>query len=241
MRRNRAQRGRGGNGRGGRGGHGGGGYRGGRGNGGGGRGRGRGRGGRGPMMSSGNQRERITIESGALVLIDQFMLANPQFIQKFNEILDEGADKKDALIAEYGGTVVKLTPGTYRIDRDPFAMSIIVHGENSDTEHGDIDETVSDHIGDVFVDTRCLAMIDRELLDDSQLLEKYQQLWFSGDDKACRDLIRDNGGAVRYGFQRYGDVLAVYNVPNDNIICLWPKDRARSSNAHVTQAMHGNA
>ncbi len=192
-------------------------------------------------MSSGNQRERITIESGALVLIDQFMLANPQFIEKFNSIIDEGADKKDELIKSYGGTVVTLTSGTYRIDRDPFACSIIVHGEASDTEHGDIDETVSDHAGDVYVDTRCLAMIDRELLDDSQLLEKYQQLWFSGDDKACRDLIRDNGGAVRYGFQRYGDVLAVYMVPNDNIVCLWPKDRARSSSAHVSEVLHGNA
>ena len=65
------------------------------------------------------------------------------------------------------------------------------------------------NVGKVYVDTRCLAMIDRELLDDSSLLEKYHQLWFSGRDKACRDLIRDNGGAVRYGFQRYGDELEI--------------------------------
>ena len=64
-------------------------------------------------------------------------------------------------------------------------------------------------------------MIDRELLDDIALLEKYQQLWFGGQDKACRDLLRDNGGAVRYGFHRQGDELGIYSVAGEDIICLW--------------------
>lgn len=65
-------------------------------------------------------------------------------------------------------------------------------------------------------------MVDRELLDDSELLDKYQHLWFSGQDKACRDLLRDNGGAVRYGFQRFGDELGIYVLPDADVVCLWP-------------------
>ena len=92
-------KGRGNRGGGGRGGNGNGG---GRGRGGGrrrnGRGGGRGRGGfqRGGA-ESGNQRERIAVESGYLVLIDQFMLANPQFTQKLVELIDADATAKDEL------------------------------------------------------------------------------------------------------------------------------------------------
>lgn len=219
--------------RGGRGGGGGGrkgGGRGGRGRHGGGGGGRRGRGGYGrrqqrdPRQSSesGNQRERIAIESGHLVLIDQFMLANPQFIDRLVEIIDEGPEVKDNLVREFGGSVVDLQPGTYRIERDPFAYSIVVHPEGNVPDIQTLPEVATQERGQVFVDTRCLAMIDRELLDDSSLLEKYQQLWFSGQDKACRDLLRDNGGAVRYGFHRNGDELGVYTIPDEDVVCLWP-------------------
>lgn len=172
---------------------------------------------------SGNKRERIAIESGALVLIDQFMLANPQFIEKLETLVDAAPEEKDDVIEAFGGTVVDLEPGTYRIDRDPFKFSIVIH---SDDDSPDIDELKAqepEKIGNVFVDTRCLAMIDRELLDDSELLSKYQQLWFGGQDKACRDLLRDNGGAVRYGFNRHGDDLGVFSVPSSSVVCLWPE------------------
>lgn len=227
MRGDRDSRGggsRGGNGRGGRRG-------GGRGsNGGGNNRRGRGRGGqgrRGPRdlrqsSESGNQRERIAIESGALVLIDQFMLANPQLIDRLKEKFDDGPEAKNEIIKDFGGLVVEVTPGTYRIERDPFAFSIIVHPEGDPPNTADLKEKAPDSLGQVFVDTRCLAMIDRELLDDNALLEKYQQLWFGGQDKACRDLLRDNGGAVRYGFDRHGDSLGVYLTADEDIVALWP-------------------
>lgn len=223
----------GGNGRG-RGGRGGGrnrrGGRGGNGGGGGGNRRGRGRGGygrRGPRYlrqssESGNQRERIAIESGALVLIDQFMLANPQLIDKLKATFDDGPEAKNAIIEEFGGVVVEVTPGTYRIERDPFAFSIIVHPEGDAPATAELQKKANNSLGHVFVDTRCLAMIDRELLDDSALLDKYQQLWFGGQDKACRDLLRDNGGAVRYGFDRHGDSLGVYLSVEEDIVALWP-------------------
>jgi hypothetical protein len=197
------------------------------------RGRGqRGRGGdrhgrRHPRQSaeSGNQRERIAIESGDLVLIDQFMLANPQFIGKMSAAIDESPEVKCDIIGEYGGKVINVTCGTYRIERDPFAYTIIVHPESDSLEAApEVVKEATDTVGDINVDTRCLAMVDRELLDDSSLLERYQQLWFSGQDKACRDLLRDNGGAVRYGFRRDGDELGIFKVPGEDIICLWPKN-----------------
>lgn len=191
------------------------------------RGRGDRHGRRHPRQSaeSGNQRERIAIESGDLVLIDQFMLANPQFIEKMTAAIDASADVKADVISEYGGKVINVTCGTYRIERDPFAYTIIVHPEGDSLDSAsEVVKEATDTVGDINVDTRCLAMLDRELLDDSSLLERYQQLWFSGQDKACRDLLRDNGGAVRYGFRRDGDELGIYQVPGEDIICLWPKN-----------------
>lgn len=188
-----------------------------------GRGRGRGKD-RDPRAAaqSGNKRERIAIESGYLVLIDQFMLANPQFCEKLMNVVDEAPEAKDEIINQYGGTVVNLEPGTYRIERDPYAFTIVIHNDGEEVEMSNIAEEASDNLGRVFVDTRCLAMIDRELLDDHGLLEKYNSLWFGGQEKACRDLLRDNGGAVRYGFRRYGDELGVYTAPDSDIVCLWP-------------------
>ena len=199
----------------------------------GGRGRGRSNRGRGgdrharrhPRQSaeSGNQRERISIESGDLVLIDQFMLANGQFIDKMAAIIDEQAEVKNQVIREFGGKVISVTRGTYRIERDPFAYTIVVHPEGDALPATDAVKEASELLGEVNIDTRCLAMLDRELLDDNSLLERYQQLWFSGQDKTARDLLRDNGGAVRYGFRRDGDELGVYQIPGEDVICLWPK------------------
>lgn len=207
-----------------------------------GRGRGRGRGDRHsrrhPRQSaeSGNQRERISIESGDLVLIDQFMLANGQFIEKMASVLDEAADVKNQVIREYGGKVISVTRGTYRIERDPFAYTIVVHPEGDSFGSADAVKEATELLGEVNIDTRCLAMLDRELLDDNALLERYQQLWFSGQDKTARDLLRDNGGAVRYGFRRDGDELGVYQVPGEDVICLWPKNMEAMAGAEVEQA-----
>ena len=151
------------------------------------------------------------------------MLANDQFIDKIAAVVEEDPSVKDKIIGDYGGSVVELQPGTYRIDRDPYAFTIVIHGDDAKPEIKKvIKEAAESNVGEVFVDTRCLAMIDRELLDDSALLDKYRQLWVDGEEKACRDLLRDNGGAVRYGFSRYGDEIGVYMLEDQDVVCLWP-------------------
>ena len=166
------------------------------------------------------------------------MLANGQFIEKMAAVLDEAADVKNQVIREYGGKVISVTRGTYRIERDPFAYTIVVHPEGDSFGSAEAVKEATDLLGEVNIDTRCLAMLDRELLDDNALLERYQELWFSGQDKTARDLLRDNGGAVRYGFRRDGDELGVYQVPGEDVICLWPKnmEAMAEAEAEVEQA-----
>lgn len=180
---------------------------------------------------SGNQRERIAVESGNLVLIDQFMLANPQFIEKMTQNPDADMAERNEYIKKFGGATVALEPGTYRIDRDPFAYTIVIHPEELEFDLQELKQRAGDCLGKVFIDTRCIAMFDRELLDDADLLHKYQDLWFKEEEKACRDLLRDNGGAVRYGFQRYGEELSVHVLTEENIVCVWPAADAKQAAA----------
>ncbi len=42
------------------------------------------------------------------MLIDQFMLANPQFIEKMTKVVDEETTVKNDIIREYGGKVDEL-------------------------------------------------------------------------------------------------------------------------------------
>ncbi|HMO01418.1 MAG TPA: hypothetical protein PKD37_04665 [Oligoflexia bacterium] len=174
------------------------------------------------VSDSGNKKERVTIESGNLVLIDQYMLANGDFLSKLDSLIDSDPTLKDNLVRDYGGLTVKLGTGTFRIERDPFAFSILLYPEEADMRiQQSTEENNGDKIGELFLDTRCIVMIDRELLDDSSLLRRYQELWQSGQDKACRDLLRDNGGAVRYGFTRLAENLGVYLDRERNVVSIW--------------------
>ena len=77
-------------------------------------------------------------------------------------------------------------------------------------------------ISQIYVDTRCLVIVDAKLLADKSQLDEYQELRKSSKDKPARDLIRSYGGAVRYGFNRYGDELGVFRFSESNILALWP-------------------
>ncbi len=91
--------------------------------------------------TSGNKRERIAVESGFLVLIDQFMLANPQFVQQLLERIDDEPEAKDELIRKYGGAVIEVGVGTYRIKRDPYAYTIVIHQSNVSDSKEELMET----------------------------------------------------------------------------------------------------
>jgi hypothetical protein len=147
------------------------------------------------------------------------MLANQEFTNKLNKLIDDDPEKKNSLIEEFGGYVVELPPGLYRIDRNPYNMTIVIHPDGVDTQT--LNPGMKSN-GVVYVDTRCLAMIDRELLDDPGLIEKYHFLWHSDQSKACRDLLRDNGGAVRYGFSKEKDELEVMFTDNKSSLVISP-------------------
>lgn len=172
--------------------------------------------------NNGNGRERIAVESGSLVFIDQYMLANADFVTKYSKIIDESPETKTKLLEEFGGKTVEIEPGTYRIDRNPYDYSILIYPEYEQIKTNEFKRLDITEVGVVLIDTRCIAMIDKELLDDSALLKKYQQLWEDGQDKACRDLLRDNGGAVRYGFSRDSDDLLIFVSSDKNAVGLWP-------------------
>jgi hypothetical protein len=77
------------------------------------------------------------------------MLANPQFVSLYSEIVDDPTDKKVALIERFGGLVISLDPGTYRIDRDPYKFSILVHAEGGDPK----ESSAGSVAGTVFINT----------------------------------------------------------------------------------------
>ncbi len=168
-----------------------------------------------------NSRERISLESGNLLLIDQFMLANDLMLNELEALKDASHEQRENLIRKYGGEVVKLEPGEYRIARDPFKFYMAIYPEKSEFYESELDKSMKP-IGEVFVNTRCLVFVDWELLNDFGFLNQYSELWNSGKDKKCRDLIREAGGAVRYGFNRHGDELGVHVFREAGRVYLWP-------------------
>lgn len=182
-----------------------------------------------------NSRERLKVSSGLALIIDQFMLANNQFLGKISQL--QGIEQEDQLryaTRMFGGCIIRLEKGTYYVYRDPQQNLIVLTpaegaGEESEEEQGSFDfGPVINAKGNlvpqyhVFVDTRCLVFIDAAKLFDQELIETYRQYRLSNSDKQGRDLLREHGAAVRYGFNRYGDELGVFELPEENIVALWP-------------------
>ena len=200
-----------------------------------------GRGHGGGPQSQGNGRERLQVTSGLVVVIDQFMLGNGQFLERVRGLSLEG--DQDAIrtsIEMYGGCLLKLPVGDYEVLRDPEQTIIAVKpmpsegnvaeaSEESEAEAtGSILEDVMEAKGNlapshrVFVDTRCVVFVDAQLLTQSERLSQYRALRERGDEKQARDFIREYGGAVRYGFNRFGDELGVFKLPDEQTVALWP-------------------
>lgn len=76
-------------------------------------------------------------------------------------------------------------------------------------------------IAQVRIETRCLVFIDADHLRDPALVHGYKELRDKRDDKGARDLLRQYGAAVRYGFNRKGDLLGLYKLESPDSFGLW--------------------
>lgn len=188
-----------------------------------------------PIVKS---QERLEVTSGRVLVIDQFMLANQQFTSLVDGI-DASDDSsldtlKDAAL-RYGGCVLNMAKGSYLVLRDPeLSVIALVNDDKAEEKTEETDEESFDFagileakgnlsaLGQVFVDTRCLLIVDAKVVADADAVGKYREFRESGKDKKARDFIRSIGGAVRYGFNRQGDELGVFNVAAKNLIALWP-------------------
>lgn len=121
-----------------------------------------------------------------------------------------------------GERVVEVHPDRYRIERDPFAFSIVIHPEGHMPVMEDLKREKAEEMGRVLVDTRCLAMIDREFLDDASLA------WRS--ISSCGSTARTKPAAICCAImvEPYVTVSAdlamscVYCVPEEDVVALWP-------------------
>ena len=196
---------------------------------------------------SGNEREKLKIESGSVLLVDQFFLVN-QAVTPEAEGSSQATSPADFL-KRTSGLLISLTPGTYSIYRDPVRRIILVYPEGrsidlrplppgaSEREAEDhsgsaegqtrislervlLDAQSRDPRGTVLVETRALALIDQAFLDDAVQRGRYTELFRSGDRKEARDYLRSIGGAVRYGFDRGADTMSVYALFDGNVLLL---------------------
>lgn len=185
---------------------------------------------------TGNSQERLEIHSGWVLIIDQFMLGNSQFLSRIREVRAGASDfqGREAQVKEtvqaYGGCLLSLPYGTYQVHRAPerSLMFVAPRSETNGSAPGDLLDQVwkqregSIATGQVFVDTRCLVFVDMELLLDDGTLREYAKLRQRGDDKQARDMLREYGATVRYGFNPRGDELGIYEVTSPRGLALWP-------------------
>jgi len=154
--------------------------------------------------SGGNERERLEVTSGQVIIADQFILANP-LLRELN------ADQVKNKLVDFGAVSATLENGTYSVLRNPYDKKVLIAPVGSVTD--DFTFTAEDFslVGQVEVDTRCLIVFDTSLLSDPTFFADYRKHWSEGVDgqKNSRDLIRAKGGAVRYGFSRQFEKLSV--------------------------------
>ena len=169
----------------------------------------------------------IDITSGYVVAIDQFMLANAQFVSSLPSD-EQDIDRAREAVCNFGGSCFEIDNGKLYVTRDAYQKAIVISQtidsvpqfEDADNEADpklilSIDDIALKSeelfsVGKVFIDTRCMVLCDVKILFNSVLLEKYAELRAQDKDKPARDLLRENGCAVRYGFMPYGDEFTAY-------------------------------
>lgn len=156
------------------------------------------------------------------------MLANPQLIAA----IESGAEVAE-VVSRYGGAVFEFPNGEYCVFRDP-QLQLVAIGTERCPECTDEDEGLG-RVIEVFgpsaqsnskvrIDTRCLAISDAGILKNKTLLEEFAKLRREDKEKQARDLLRSNGAAVRYGFNKLGDELTLFARSKPSpIAAMWPE------------------
>jgi len=169
--------------------------------------------------------EELVINSGSMLVIDQYMLGNPQFVEKLE--FGEGFSKSVGDAARlFGGAVISVGNGNYQVARDSQESLICLSqgGENiKEREHSPaLEKAGFESVGRVFVDTRCVVFADTDLLNDQSLLQQYRKSREESGEKSARDLLRSKGASVKYGFNRFGDELGIFHNSSTGSVALWP-------------------
>lgn len=159
--------------------------------------------------------EILELKSGKLVVLDQFMLTNEQFL--------ESAD-----VSDFGGVQIDLEPGTYRVSRQGREKMLIVYKvDDADAEQQeDMAEVLKEQaeyekergecFGDVCVDTRCIVFVDSGFLENKDLMDAAATLRKEGKFKPARDELRTGGAVIRYGFSRKTEVFRSVKLGADS-------------------------
>lgn len=169
-----------------------------------------------PTFPGGNERERLVISSGRVLVIDQFMLANQQFITPLSNTADDSS-AVEALVAKFGGLVIGLSEGVYAVYRHAQERFMVVYPCDSTGDGADPvspfrarkELPTGNSLGAITIDTRAVVLVDLAKIQDGRVRGEYLRLWQGAQRKEARDFLRTQGAAVRYGFSHYSDVVQV--------------------------------
>lgn len=150
--------------------------------------------------------EKLSLSSGRLLIIDQFLLSQKPFVEAF-----AGAPNLQTA-TDFGASLIDLEAANYFVSRSPLdQMMCVSSSEVSDEDVDRLKSMSAESLTDspVIIDTRCVVFIDAALIDSGEVMTEYRKVRETRGEKAARDFLRERGAAVRYGFNRLGDKLKI--------------------------------
>lgn len=171
------------------------------------------------------QAEELEIRSGKMLLVDQFMLGNEQFLKGIGE-----TEVPENHLKDYGATVLSVDPGRWKVYRFPREQAFVLC--KSDTHEDVLPSLLEEALHAappgkadagkprMLIETRCVVFLDWQLVRDADLVEKFSELRKRGKDKEARDLLRESGAAVRYGFSQNSDELVITVIEPEGAIVM---------------------
>ena len=130
----------------------------------------------------------------------------------------------DDATADFGGVFFHLPPGILTVFRDPYQRCLAVfpefHAKSISSEGIRAEEETYEDVGHVIVDTRRIGIADISLCYKARLIQECREARKLGDSKSSRDLLRNAGASVRYGFdKRPGETLDVrFDKSKDTLV-----------------------